>query len=563
MAQIFPSDLSALLADGTHPPEVDTLRRLRDELPESFSVYHGIHWTREFSGYCLFGEIDFVVVNPIGHILVIEQKNGAIEESRNQLTKWYGGKSKNVVDQLLRSIDVMRDKYGARRSTGAGLHIDYLLFLPDHVVKSASAVGLSESRIVDSRSSSKLPQFIESLLAGKTTDSAADRNQVIDFLTQTLRLVPDVSSYIAAQDRAFTMLTNSLADTVARLEFKPFRLRVLGAAGCGKSQLALEFCARMVAQGRRPLFVCFNRPLADRIRPLLPAGGVSDTYHSFIDHVLSAHGARPDFGGEGQSPEFWRRLQEQVIAMQVPESAKHGALIVDEGQDFQPEWYDILTLFMLPEAAILWLEDPEQNIYRKEQVSLPGFVTYHDGRNFRTPRTISRFIERVLGQKVDACNRAEGLGAMVLGYESPSERPALVAHRIMELIRQGFRHEDIVVISCVGREKSVFRNLDQLGPFRLRRFTGAYTPDGQQQYTDSRILWDTLYRFKGQQAPTVILVDIEADSDEDRMRRLLYCGMTRATVRLELVVNAAHPLYTEMKAAESTVSHGQVPEVAK
>src|ERR1700733_834770 len=114
MAQIFPSDLSALLADGAHPPEVDTLRRLRDELPDAFSVYHGIHWTRELSGYCLFGEIDFVVVNPIGHILVIEQKNGAIEESGTQLTKWYGGKSKNVVNQLLRSIDVMRDKYGVR-----------------------------------------------------------------------------------------------------------------------------------------------------------------------------------------------------------------------------------------------------------------------------------------------------------------------------------------------------------------------------------------------------------------------------------------------------------------
>jgi hypothetical protein len=551
MAQIFPSDLAALLADATHPPEVDTLRRLRDELPDSFSVYHGIHWTREFSGYCLFGEIDFVVVDSRGHILIIEQKNGTVEESGNQLTKWYGGKSKNVVDQLLRSVDAMRDKYECQCPNSPGLHIDYLLFLPDQRVKSANAVGLSDSRIVDAKSSPKLPQYIESLLDGKTTESAADRSQVVGFLTQTLRLVPDVSSYITAQDRAFTTLADSLADTVTRIEFTPFRLRVLGAAGSGKSQLALEFCARMVAQGRHPLLVCFNRPLADRIRALLPNGGVCDTYHSFIDRFLTTNGGRPDFGREAQSPEFWRRLQEQVIAMQVPESAKHGALIVDEGQDFQPEWYDILTLFLLPGAPILWLEDPAQNIYRNDPVPLPGFVTYHDPRNFRTPRTLARFIERVMGEDLEACNRSEGLGALVIGYTDPAEQPPLVAHRIMELVRHGFRQEDIVVISCVGRDKSVFRNLDQLGSFQIRHFIGTYSPDGRQQYTEGRILWDTLYRFKGQQAPAVILADVEPDATKDRMRRLLYCGMTRATVKLELLVNAAHPMYAAMVEAQN------------
>lgn len=555
MAQIFPSDLAALLADDTHPPEVDTLRRLRDELPDSFSVYHGIHWTREFSGYCLFGEIDFVVVDSRGHILVIEQKNGVIEQNGNQLTKWYGDKSKNVVDQVLRSVGAMREKYEYQRPQAPGLHIDYLLFFPDQVVRSANAVGLDISRIVDAKSSPKLPQYIETLLAGKDTEWAADRSQVVAFLTQTLRLVPDVSSYIAAQDRAFTTLANSLADTVARIEFNPFRLRVLGAAGSGKSQLALEFCARMIEQGRHPLMVCYNRPLADRVRTLLPTGGVCDTYHSFIDRFLTSNGARPDFGREAQSPEFWRRLQEQVIAMQVPEAAKHSALIVDEGQDFQPEWYDILTLFLLPGAPILWLEDPAQNIYRKEPVPLPGFVTYHDPRNFRTPRTVARFIERVMGEDLEAFNRSEGLGAQVVGYTKPSEQPLLVAHRIMELVRQGFRQEDIVVISCVGRDKSVFCKLDQLGSFRVRRFTGAYSSDGRQIYTEGRILWDTLYRFKGQQAPAVILADLEPEADNDRMRRLLYCGMTRAMVKIELMVNVAHPMYAAMVAAQVGSEH--------
>ena len=542
MAQIIPTDLRSLFLEGTPPGEVDTLRRLRDELPDSFTVFHGIHWSRERENWCLFGEIDFVVVNPLGHMLVIEQKNGAIEERDGALLKHYGNGSKDVAQQLHRSIDALREKFKAGRPRAPGLHIDYLMFFPDYRLVAAVAPGLDASRIVDAATSKDLAARIESLLTGTGTGTWAGRQDVSQFLTQTLRLVPDVSSYLAAQDRAFVLLTNSLADTISCLEFDPFRLRVLGAAGSGKSQLALDFCARMAAEGRAPLLICFNRPLADRIRPLLPAGAACDSYHRFIDRFLTGRGRPPDFSQEAQSADFWRRLQEQVIDLHVPESARYGALVIDEGQDVQAEWYEILTLFLKPNAPILWLEDPAQNIYRRPQLPLTGFVTYRDRRNFRTPRTIARFIGRLLDQSVDACNPAAGLGVHVEAYDNPREQPPIVAHRIAALIREGFRHEDIVVISCVGMAKSVFHGLDQVGSFRLRRFTGSYNPGGEQVYTDGRILWDTLYRFKGQQAPAVILADVEPPTDAGQGHRLLYCGMTRATAKLELIMNRAHPL---------------------
>ena len=547
MAHIFPSEIGVMLSDGTPLPEVETLRQLRDELPETFYVYHGIHWTKESTGYCLFGEIDFVVVSPIGHVLVIEQKNGIIEDNGTELIKKYGGKSKNVVEQLLRSVDVMRAKHKLRTPRSPPLHIDYLLYLPDHNVKSLNAIGLDQSRVVDARSAAELASRIQSILVGKATGTSADRNQVIAFLTQSLCIVPDVSSYVAAQDRAFVALSNSLADVVRKLDFTPFRLRVLGAAGAGKSQLALDFCARMVEAGKRPLFVCFNRPLADRIRPLLPKGASSDTYHGLIDKFVTAHGLRPDFTKDAQSPEFWQALQDQVVAAEISDSALHGALVIDEGQDFQREWFEILNLLIEPGAPILWLEDPAQNIYRKPSIALDNFVVYRDARNFRTPRSIVRFIEHTLGNDIENCNPVEGLGVLVFGYEKQSDQAAQVAHRIAELIRLGFRHEEIVVISCVGRDKSTFANTEKLGSFGLKRFKGTYTADGRQEYTEGAVLWETLYRFKGQQAPAVILVDVEADTDEDRAKRLLYCGMTRATVRLELMVSVNHPLYPALQ----------------
>jgi len=44
------------------------------------------------------------------------------------------------------------------------------------------------------------------------------------------------------------------------------------------------------------------------------------------------------------------------------------------------------------------------------------------------------------------------------------------------------------------------------------------------------------YRFKGQQAPLVIIVDADLQNiDKQHEKNRLFCGMTRATLRLEIV----------------------------
>jgi superfamily I DNA and RNA helicase len=46
-----------------------------------------------------------------------------------------------------------------------------------------------------------------------------------------------------------------------------------------------------------------------------------------------------------------------------------------------------------------------------------------------------------------------------------------------------------------------------------------------------------VYRFKGKQAPAIILTDVDPNQDRlDHAERLLFTAMTRATVRLELVL---------------------------
>jgi superfamily I DNA and RNA helicase len=82
----------------------------------------------------------------------------------------------------------------------------------------------------------------------------------------------------------------------------------------------------------------------------------------------------------------------------------------------------------------------------------------------------------------------------------------------------------------------------QIGKHKVRKFTGNYDANAKQIYTDGDLNFDTIFRFKGQQAPAVILVDLDETLNRDDFATgVLYCAMTRATVRLELVVQKDCP----------------------
>ncbi|HEX9781645.1 MAG TPA: ATP-binding domain-containing protein, partial [Opitutaceae bacterium] len=103
-------------------------------------------------------------------------------------------------------------------------------------------------------------------------------------------------------------------------------------------------------------------------------------------------------------------------------------------------------------------------------------------------------------------------------------------------------YDDIVILTCRGVANSVFSEREKVGAVKLRRFTGGYDLFGNQVLTDGRLTFDSVFRFKGQEAPAVILADVDPDPKKrERDARLLYCGMTRATVRLELLVNETNP----------------------
>ncbi len=539
MARLIPDDWKNVAATGAAERERETLALLETMLPASYTVYHGVHWTRLNRSFSVFGEADFAIVSPAGRVLLVEQKAGFLRETPKGLVKVYLQTERNVSVELARTLETMHRRFTA--AFGAGTHgIEGLLYCPDYVVKDAAIAGLAPERIVDATRKERLASVIlDALPADEPRLPCAPK--IHHYLADELSLTPDASALVGQAGTLVTRLSGGLATWARRLQFEPFRLRVIGTAGSGKTQLAVQVMRDAAASGKRSLYVCFNRPLADHIARVAPEGAKVANYHQLCDWIARDVGRAPDF----QGADVFTRLEAVFAQAPISDQWRFDVLIVDEGQDFQEPWVEALARLVRPGGAWWWLEDPLQNLYMREPVALPGWTVLTETTNYRSPRDILDYVRDKVGE---AAPRAAALGAgspfdgsqvVLTAYEdsTPSSVIEATKRAITQALALGFRKQDIAVLSYRGREGSVFTTIDQLGPHRLTSFTGKYDLFGTPEYREGDVLLESIYRFKGQSAPCVILTEVDFDSLDERAARKLFVGATRATMKLIVVAS--------------------------
>lgn len=536
MAHVHPAGWRALSVTGAALREIETLTLLSAVLPDDYTVFHGVHWTNIDKGFSAYGEIDFIVVAPSGRLLLIEQKSGFLTETDDGLAKKYPGmdKPKLIRTQLMRTVTALMQRFG---KDGSPLSIDYLLYCPDYQVKRMEIAGLDATRIIDARNKDKLPALLQQILPLDAI--TPQRERVLHFLGDILQLVPDPSAMIGQASALVTRLSGGLALWARQLAFTPFRLRVTGTAGSGKTQLALTEFATALAEGKKPLYVSYNRPLADHVQNLLPTGGGGKvaSFHQLCDQFAREQGTVPDY----RDPTVWQTLEAQLATADVPPSWQFDVLIVDEGQDFSERWRDALLRLVKPEGRVLWLEDPMQNLYGRDPVPLPGWVSLRSDANYRSPRQIIDLLARLAptDQRIEAASPFAGADIDVLTYPAGDEAQLFAQTRqaITRCLGAGFMRHDMALISFRGREQSALLNLDALGTHSLKSFDGSYDLFGNPVFRSGELLTESVYRFKGQSAPAIIFTEIDFEMLDEKSFRKLFVGMTRARIKLVLVMS--------------------------
>ena len=519
-------------ANSGRQAELELLRTLELGLSDAYTLFHNVDWSRGTAAQEQHGEIDAVVVNQAGDVLLIEVKSGDVEFTPTGIFKTYGGQPKDITRQAGLQFGAMKS-----RLEDANLHVrlSHLLVFPDFKVQSETAQWPRE-RIVDSEDIGSIVSRITRAF-GPGLSGGVNHPRVVAFFENKFQVAPDVSALAGRIQQAATRMSAGLATWVPRIESASGLMRVIGTAGSGKTQLALRLLRDADAAGSKAAYICFNRTLADHISRVAPVRLPAETFHEFARRIVRRTDGEVSFDETGA----FDKLAARCIELLERTDPDLDILILDEMQDMQAEWVLAMLSRLRANGKAVLLEDPEQQLY-KDRIAfeLPDAVSVTSHENFRTPRALVKLINllRLTTNEVEPMSPFEGEVADPIVYETPEKIVPCTVKAVERCLARGFGLNDIAVVSMRGRERSLLQNLDKLGIWSLRRFTGQHDQGSNPIWTDGQLLIESVRRFKGQAASAVVLTECDIAQLDPLNRRLLFVGLTRARVHLEWVISA-------------------------
>ena len=530
MALVHPSPHPRTLNSGGYYREMDVLERLANSLPDGYEIFHHLDWQAVHEGQERHGELDLVVMSPWGSLAIVEVKAGEVILRNGDVFKLYDSKEHDVGRQC-------RVQYAAmvNRLKEAGLHpyLTNCLVLPDYDIGQEVVLSFSKDRIIDARDFDQLGSRVLRFLSNHDHD--VDLAPLRHFLNNQFRISTDLT-VLSDQIRSTSRrLADGLATWGPRIESPSGVIRVQATAGSGKTQLALRLLEDAAAAGQSALYVCFNRPLAEHISKIAPVRTKVANFHDLAVNHYRKHHAEPDFSKSG----IFGEITEAYLTDSGDFPARFDLLIIDEGQDFEPAWVEGL-LPQLNEGGRLFLfEDTDQRLYEREPFDLSDAVILSCRENFRSPRAVCQVINALglSGAPIESRSPYRGEFPGFRVYKNEKELLKLTATAVESLRQEGFRMEDIVVLTGHGHARSALLHADRIGPFSLRKFTGKYTPDGEALWQEGELMVESVFRFKGQSIPAVVISEIDFGELTPLEKRKLFVGLTRAQMRVEMVIS--------------------------
>lgn len=530
MASLSPSQVPNLREDGGLFRELDVLERLRLGLPDGYEIFHEVNWHSVHDGVDRHGEVDIVVLSPSGNVLLMEVKAGMVLLREGGIFKRYGTQEKDVLRQC-------RVQYAGMvaRLKQAGLH-PYLvncLVLPDYQVPVGQVVSIPRERIIAAGEYDQLATRIQTLLA--TGCGTANVEDVRRFLCNEFQISPTIAILRDQLHGATRRLSDGLAVWVPRISHPSGVVRIQATAGSGKTQLALRLLEDAAAAKESALYACYNRPLADAIAGIAPTRATVACFHELaVEHYRRHHG-EPDFG----TADVFQKVVDAYHQDSAGFAAKYDLLVIDEGQDFDPLWVTSLLRLLKPSGRLYLMGDEAQRLYERDEFDLPDAVTLTCNDNHRSPRAVCQVINalELVAPAILSKSPYQSEFPEFRHYDSETALAEQTERAVLSLLEQGFALSDIVILTGHGRSKSKLLNAERIGRFTIRRFTGAYTRDGDQLWSDGELMVESIYRFKGQSAPAVILSEVDFAELTAQERRKLFVGMTRAQLNLQIVLS--------------------------
>jgi hypothetical protein len=358
-----------------------------------------------------------------------------------------------------------------------------------------------------------------------------------------------------------------------------------GVAGSGKTMI-LGFRAMHLARAlHKPILVlCYNKTLAARLERVMEERKITDKVQVYNFHrwcrqmLLTYHVSLPPDGIKDYSDQLIERVIAGVEKGQIPRF-QYGAVLIDEGHDFEPKWYKLIVQMVDPSTnSLLILYDDAQNIYghaERRATTWKSLGVQAQGRttilrlNYRNTLEIlslaRAFAHDLLTERTDDDDGIPLITPESAGRRGPIPELARAAdsrdeiritvEAIEDAHARGRAWHEIAVIYCNQWE----------GDTLARALTAADIPCAEAKGTGKRDLFAsgdtvkllTMHSSKGLEFPFVAVPGLGAmprpSKQEAEEARLLYVAMTRATEQLLLIHHAESEFTRRIRASINEV----------
>lgn len=525
MAQVISSPVR-----GRDPESEIKVYRILRGLPDNWSVFHSVNWLGTRGKRIGDGEADFVLLHPAFGLIALEVKGGGVSTEHGE---W-------VSEDRNRDIHKIKDPYKQASESARNLH-EWLKDRLGCLIPAVHAVVFPDlSRIPSTLPPNAPPEITitsgdfrrveqklhEILKKHKISQNlglnAKQTRKVINALAPTTRVRRTLSDEASDADRGLINLTEEQIRAFAGTR-RNRRMIILGAAGTGKTVLAVEKARQLRDDGRRTLLVCYNNLLQKRLSADRSLDGITvKTFHGLCYSQIEKAGMETP-----QNPipeEWWKdKAPDELVSAVSKTGDTFEAIVVDEGQDFSKLWLDALECISRyeKETPFYIFADKNQDLWRRNWENLEDedrWSHYELALNCRNTREISLRVEAIGGSEVwEGAASGPQPKWTELGRGSV---PSTSASKIVdELLRKNFSPNEIVVL-CEDRKIVNDLRGKSVGETEFAEFGR----DG--------VVIETIGRFKGLEAKVAVVVLGSGGESPDR---IAYVGFSRAKTYLHVI----------------------------
>jgi hypothetical protein len=520
---------------------------LLKQLPENWVVICNVSWAlKDDYGSVRDGQADFVVLAPELGLAVVEVKGSKlvrVDEDGIWYRSVFDSRGKKVTENVVNPpppeqacgnlhtlAQVVKEELGLRDFPG--LHA-WLVVYPNGAVE-GKADTYDDSTIVAKNRLHQIGGAIRTALLAKGAESTGKKfrqdlvDRAAEILTnQRFRVVAaDTELDVDEDEKNIDELTRQQFAAL-RGAFELPRVAIIGPAGSGKTLLAIWKLSALLEEGKKAIFVCFNKPLAEHLRVAHP-----DMASAVVSVDSLFWGLVDDKTGRSGKDFYTRvlpaRVEEAVYSLK--DDNKYDAIIVDEGQDFGDE--RIVALFQLlkdsDNSHWLYFADSKQDLYgRGTDETLGAEVTFRLYHNCRNTERVNAATNKI------CIGEVKPMPGVPSG-EIPQVSICKVDHmaqKAWSLVHELGADGGAVILSPFKLRNSCMDSVRKAHGLDL---TEDISKLGQPGF----VYFSTIKSFKGLEARHVVLVHADKPGVNPALEAEdLYVAFTRATARLDVVTD--------------------------